>query len=120
MVGSNVGLQMDRVYCSKDEEEEETEDLNAHKEVWKTVFELYVSPSHGDLGYVSYHLTSESSYLTDLPVQTKTPDHRPPMFRAEFDASETSTRAPPLSHNLSPTVWSKVSGRLFWTSYIRR
>jgi len=67
------------------------EDWNARKEVWRSVFEPYVPPSHGDLGYVSCHPTSETSGLTDHPAQTKTLDHRPPMTQAEFDASVTST-----------------------------
>ena len=68
-----------------------TEDLNARKEIWRSVFEPYVPPSHGDLGYVRYHPTPETFLLTEHWAQTNTLDHRSPMSQAEFDASVTST-----------------------------
>ena len=38
-----------RVYSSR-MKRKKTEDSNARKEIWKSVFEPYVPPSHGDLG----------------------------------------------------------------------
>ena len=64
-----------------------TEDSNAPKEIWRSVFEPYIPPSHGDLGYVSHYSALETSDLTGHPAQTKTLDHRPPMSQAEFDVS---------------------------------
>ena len=87
-----------------------TEDLDARKEIWRSVFEPYVPPSHGDLGYVSYYPTSETSRLIKDRTQTKTLDHRPPMSQAEFDVLVTSNLSFPRS--LRPTAWFKVSGRL--------
>ena len=86
-----LGCRWTESIAQKMKRKKKTEDLNARKEVWRSVFEPYVPPSHGDLGYVSYHPTPEASDLTDLPAQTKTLDHRPPMSQAEFDASVTST-----------------------------
>ena len=97
--------------AQKMKRKKKTEDLNARKEIWRSVFEPYVPPGHGDLGYVSRHHTPETSDLTARPAQTKTLDHQPPMSQAEFDASVTSTLS--LSHSLSFTAWYKVSGRLF-------
>jgi hypothetical protein len=75
-----------------------TEDSNARKEIWRSVFEPYVPPIHGDLGYVSYYSTPETSRLTEHPPQTKTLDHRPPMSQAEFDASVLQLSACPVTH----------------------
>ena len=95
----------------KTKRKKRTEDLNARKEIWRSVFEPYVPPSHGDLGYVSCYSTPETSHLTDHPAQTKTLDHRSPMSQAEFDASVAST--PSLSRNSLPAVWSEELKRLF-------
>jgi hypothetical protein len=48
-----------------------TEDLNARKEIWRSVFEPYIPPSHGDLGYVSYYSTPKTSDLVDHPCRPK-------------------------------------------------
>ena len=88
-----------------------SEDLNARKEIWRSVFDPYVPPSHGDLGYVSYYSTPETSHLIEHRTQTKTLDHRPPMSQAEFDALVTSSLKFP--YNLCPAAWFKVSKRLF-------
>ena len=88
-----------------------TEDLNARKDIWRSVFEPYVPPIHGDLGWVSQYSTPKAPHLTKHPIQTKTLDHRPPMSQPEFDASVALTLSSP--RNLPPIVWSKVSGRLF-------
>ena len=74
------------------------EDSNARKEVWRSVFEPYVPPSHGDLGYVSCHPSPETSDLTDHPTQTKTLDHRPPMSEAEFNTSVAPTVGYPATY----------------------
>ena len=90
-----------------------TEDSDACKEIWRSVFEPYVPPSHGDLGYVSHYFTPESSLLTEHPAQTNTLDHRPPMSQAEFDASVASTLGYPITYRpqFGPRCQRGHSGR---------
>ncbi|KAF9650860.1 hypothetical protein BDM02DRAFT_3092313 [Thelephora ganbajun] len=58
--------------AQKMKRKKKTEDLNARKEIWRSVFEPYIPP--------------RTPELTAHSMQTKTLDHRPPMSQAEFDA----------------------------------
>ena len=53
-----------------------TEDLNARKEIWRSMFESYVPPAHGDLGFVSYYPTPK--LLTSLNLR-----HRPRLWTTD-------------------------------------
>ena len=103
-----LGCRWTESIAQKMRRKKKREDSDARKEVWRSVFEPYVPPSHGDLGYVSCHPTPETSDLTDHPPQTKTLDHRPPMSEAEFDTSVASTAGYPATHR--PQFDSRCQG----------
>ena len=86
-----MGCRWTESIAQKMRRKKNTEDSNARKEIWRSVFEPYIPPlNHGDLGYVSCYSALETSDLTGHPAQTKTLDHRPPMSQAEFDVSVAS------------------------------
>ena len=90
-IDSNIGPQMDGIYCSKGEEEEEDRGLQRPQGDLEECIRTLCPANLWRLGICELLPRSEASDLTKHSPQNNTLDHRPPMSQAEFDASVTST-----------------------------
>ena len=121
-VSSNLGPQMDRIYCPEDEEEEEDGGLELSQGDLEERVRT-VCPANpwrpGICELLSYFGAPDLTYHS---AQTKTLDHRPPMSQVEFDTSVNSTFGNPTTYfpQFGPGCQRCYSGRHPSKDYCKR